>query len=84
VHRVHLERAAEADLRALPGSEFERAVQRIKALAEDPRFPGCRKIAGSRSDWRVRMGAYRIIYEVDDAERTVTVIRVRHRHVAYR
>ena len=84
MYRVHLERAAEADLRGLPAREFQRVVAKIKSLADDPRPPGCRKIVGSRSDWRLRSGSYRIIYEVNDAERSVTVMRVRHRHLAYR
>jgi len=84
VHKVHLERAAERDLKRLPADPFWRVVSRIKALADDPRPPGCRKIRGSRNDWRIRIGSYRVVYEVDDAERAVRVMRVRHRREAYR
>lgn len=83
-HRVFLERAAERDLKALPPAQFERLVGRIKGLADDPRPAGCRKIAGSENDWRIRVGDYRIIYEVDDAERVVRIMRVRLRDRAYR
>ena len=84
MHRILLERSAERDLRSLPRQEFARIVERIQALARDPRPPGSRKITGSQNDWRIRVGSYRVIYEVDDAERCVRVMRVRHRGTAYR
>ena len=83
MHEVYLERAAERDLKRLSGRDFRRVVARIKALADDPRPQGCRKITGSKSDWRVRVGDYRIIYEVQDKEEVVRVMRVRHRREAY-
>jgi mRNA interferase RelE/StbE len=83
VHEVYLERAAERDLKRLPAEVFHRIIPHIRALADNPRPPGCRKLAGSESDWRLRVGDYRIIYEVDDAESTVRVFRVRHRREAY-
>ena len=84
MHDVLLERSAERDPRALPRQDLDCVVDHIRALARDPRPPGSRKITGSQSDWRIRVGSYRIIYEVDDAERCVGVMRVRHRDRAYR
>ncbi|MFW6162894.1 MAG: type II toxin-antitoxin system RelE family toxin [Planctomycetota bacterium] len=52
-------------------------------MAEQPRPSGCRKIRGSVSDWRVRVGAYRVVYEIDDEAREVRVMRVRRRPKAY-
>jgi len=43
-----------------------------------------RKMEGSVSDWRLRVGDYRLLYEVNDTERTVTIVRVRHRRDVYR
>lgn len=68
MYRVLLERAAERDLRGLAPAQFERLVARVKALAGNPRPAGCRKITGSDNDWRIRVGTYRVIYEIDDAE----------------
>lgn len=84
MYEVHLERAAERDLRRLSGADFYRIVPRIEALADDPRPPGCRKIAGSKSDWRIRVGDHRVIYEIDERAKVVKVMRVRHRREAYR
>jgi len=64
-YRLYLERAAERDLRKLPKDDFRRIISRIKDLTENQFPAGCRKIQGSMSDWRLRIGAYRIIYEVD-------------------
>ena len=64
--------------------DFRRIISRIKTLAENPRPPGSRKIAGSTTDWRLRVGDYRIIYEIDDAEKAIRVFRIRHRREAYR
>jgi mRNA interferase RelE/StbE len=84
VYEVYLERAAERDLRKLPAETFHPIIPRIRALAETPRPPGCRKLTGSDSDWRIRIGEYRVIYEIDDAGKTVRIFRVRHRREAYR
>ncbi len=83
MYEVHLERAAERDLRRLNPEEFRRIMAAIRALAENPRPRGCRKIVGSQNDWRIRVGTRRVIYEIDDAAKVVRVLRVRHRREAY-
>jgi mRNA interferase RelE/StbE len=85
MYEVLLEAAAERDLGRLPQTEFHRLVTRIKkALGEEPRPSGCRKIAGSKNDWRIRVGTYRVIDEIDEKAKAVKVMRVRHRREAYR
>ena len=84
MYEVYLERSAENDLKRLPTSTFDRIVYQIKTLAENPRPSGCRKITGSKNDWRIRIGDYRVLYEVNDRAKAVRVMRVRHRREAYR
>ncbi len=84
MYEVLLERRAERDLKDLSGRLFQRLVHEIKALAHNPRPVGCRKISGSDSDWRIRVGEYRVIYAIDELTRTVKVMRVRHRREVYR
>ena len=84
MYEVYLEGAAERDLKHLPVEVFHRIVPRIQALADDPRPPGCRKLTGSESDWRIRIGDHRVVYEIDEIENAVRVFRVRHRREAYR
>ncbi|MGH3984088.1 MAG: type II toxin-antitoxin system RelE family toxin [Pseudonocardiaceae bacterium] len=71
-------------LQQLPRHVFSAALHAIIALTHNPRPVGVKKLVGSRSDWRIRIGEYRIIYEIDDAAKTVTVLQVEHRRDAYR
>jgi mRNA interferase RelE/StbE len=84
MYRIYLEHAAEKDLAQLTPEVHSRIINGIKGLASNPRPPGCRKLAGTASDWRVRIGDYRIVYEIADAVRIVRVHRVRHRREVYR
>ena len=84
MYRVLLERAAEKDLSRLSSQMHDRVVVALQALATNPRPPGCRKLAGSKSDWRIRVGDYRVVYEIADEIRIVRVNRVRHRREVYR
>ena len=68
---------------------FDRDVQRrivakMETLATDPRPDGCTKLKGEEDVYRVRVGDYRIIYQVRDKELLVLVVRVGHRRDVYR
>jgi mRNA interferase RelE/StbE len=71
-------------LQQLPRPVFTAALKAIVALAGEPRPAGCVKLAGSTNDWRVRIGEYRIVYEIDDKAGRVTVFSVAHRREVYR
>ena len=81
---VVLERAAEKDLRRLSDQIHDRIVEGIYTLATNPRPPGAKKLSGSTNNWRIRVGHYRVLYEIADNIRIVRVYRVRHRRDAYR
>ena len=84
MYDVLLERHAERDLKPLPAIAFRRIIAAIQLLADDPRPAGCKKLVGSQRDWRIRIGEYRVLFEIDDTEQIVRVMRVRHRRDAYR
>lgn len=84
MYRVLLERAAEKDLARLSSQIHDRIILAIHALATNPRPSGCRKLAGGINDWRIRVGDYRVIYEIADEVRVIRVNRVRHRREVYR
>jgi mRNA interferase RelE/StbE len=84
VYEVLIERAAERDLKSLPVTILNRIVPRIRALADDPRPSGCHKLAGAKNDWRIRIGDYRVVYDVNDARKLVRIFQVRHRREVYR
>ena len=70
------------DLRALPNADVERILDRILALADDPRPPGCERFSG-QARYRIRQGRYRIIYEIEDARLVVLIVKVAHRRDVY-
>lgn len=72
------------DLRGLPKADVQRILQRIESLRDDPRGPGCEKLAGTSEHYRVRQGRYRIVYGIDDTVLIVEVVRVAHRSGVYR
>ena len=84
MYRVVLERTAEKDLARLSSETHDRVIAAMQVLATNPRPPGCRKLAGSKHDWRIRVGDYRVVYEIADPIRIVRVNRVRHRREVYR
>jgi len=71
-------------MEALPLDIARRVLSKIESLAQEPRPRGCKKLRGPSRLWRVRVGEYRIIYEIDDRQRVVDVVIVRHRREVYR
>ena len=78
LYRVEFTRSAERDLDRIPGHLLGRVMKRIQKLAGQPRPRGCKKI-GDTSLYRIRQGDYRVVYQVDDPTRTVTVFKIGHR-----
>lgn len=83
MYSVRILRRALKDVASLP-KDYSRLVgQHIDHLAEDPRPAGAKKLRG-RSDYSLRVGVYRVLYDIDDNTQIVTVYRVKHRRDAYR
>ena len=55
----------------------------IISLGNKPSPVAARKLANSSNDWRIRVGDYRVLYEIDEVERQVTIWRIAHRREAY-
>ncbi|MFA5028260.1 MAG: type II toxin-antitoxin system RelE/ParE family toxin [Candidatus Methylomirabilota bacterium] len=71
------------DLRVLPKKDVSRILKCVVAITEDPRGQGCEKLSGQER-YRVRQGAYRILYEIQDDVLVVVVVKVAHRGDVYR
>jgi len=71
-------------LRKLDKPIARRLVSEIGQLAYDPRPKGCSQLAGGEGEYRIRVGDYRIVYDVNDVEVVVLVLRVGHRRDIYR
>lgn len=83
-YAVFLRPAALRNLENLPPNLRERVESAIDRLAENPRPPGSKKLVGFENEWRIRIGAHRVLYVIDDTARRVTIARVAHRREAYR
>jgi len=79
---VFILRRAQKELASLPKSNYQRSRDAIAALSSNPRPAGCKKLSG-REGWRIRSGDYRIIYEIDDRQKRITVLHVGHRRDVY-
>jgi mRNA interferase RelE/StbE len=83
MYHLRIKRSAERDLKKLPRSLFLRINQQILALRQDPRPSGVRKLQRNLEGWRIRVGDYRVLYQIDDEAQVVTIFRVRHRRDVY-
>lgn len=82
-YSVLITRSAEKEIDHLPVGIRRLVVRRIFALADDPRPHGSQKLTGE-DKYRIRQGDYRVVYTIEDAVVTVTVVHVAHRSDVYR
>jgi mRNA interferase RelE/StbE len=82
-YRISLSSRAGKETRKLERQILARVAKAIDSLADDPRPPGCHKVKSAENLWRIRVGDWRIGYEVDDETRVVTIITVGHRREFY-
>jgi mRNA interferase RelE/StbE len=83
-YRVEIARRAVKSIQALPKKEQQRVRAAIELLADTPRPPGCVALQGETSAYRVRVGGYRVVYEIHDRHLLIQVVRVGHRRQVYR
>jgi mRNA interferase RelE/StbE len=89
VYRLEVSPAADRDLNKLKGrirrQDFERLRDAVRDLAEEPRPQGVRKIKGAERAYRIRVGNYRVVYEVYDSDKLVLILQVvRRSETTYR
>lgn len=83
-YRVEIVRSAAKELAALPRPAQARVAKKIDELGANPRPTGSVKLAGSANQFRIRVGDYRVLYEIDDGVRVVAVFRIGARKDVYR
>lgn len=80
---VYAPSAAKA-LRKLDRQVARRILEAISKLAEEPRSAGCVQLVGGEGELRIRVGDYRVVYDVIDEEVVVLILRLGHRREIYR
>ncbi len=75
-------RRAQKELGRVEEPRRNQIIKAIESLSTQPRPSGCRKLIG-REGWKIRVGEYRVIYEIDDIASKVTVLHIGHRKDIY-
>ena len=82
-YKVEILRSAQKQLAKIAPQEQDRIIDSLRNLSENPRPHGSKKLV-ARPAWRIRVGSYRVIYEIHDDQLTVCVITIGHRSHIYR
>jgi mRNA interferase RelE/StbE len=82
-YTVEVKPSARRELEALADNVLARVIQKLDSLNSAPRPPGCKKLKGYKDQWRIRIGAWRVVYIIDDSAKLVSVTRIAHRREVY-
>ena len=82
-YEVEFTTSAAKEFRNLERTIQKRILKKVEPLSVNPRPSGSKKLVGSEDSYRIRIGDYRVVYEVNDGTLTVLVMRVRHRREVY-
>lgn len=83
-YKLLIKPSASKEIEASPRKDRLRIIKRIQELSSNPRPLGCEKLSGQDDKYRVRQGAYRIVYSISDVELIVCVVKGGHRREIYR
>ena len=83
-YRVIVPSRVRRAIAAFPENVRQRVSARIRDLAAEPRPPDCIKLKGTDAEYRIRVGDYRVRYDINDAAREVNILRCGHRGNFYR
>lgn len=75
IYKLFFDSHALTSFGRLPSEQYERVRDAIAALAKEPRPLGCLSLVG-RAGWHLRVGAYRVVYEIDDAQQSIAIIHI--------
>jgi mRNA interferase RelE/StbE len=83
-YTIVISKSVQKQIKDLPSDLRERIIEKIKILTNDPRPDGVVKLKNSDREYRVRVGNYRIRYEINDADLTIKLLQCKHRKDVYR
>ena len=82
-YTINILRKAQKQLAKIDRKNQQRIIEAIQTLSSSPRPTGCKKLSG-RPAWRIRIGSYRVIYEIHDDQLLVLVVEIGNRKDIYR
>lgn len=83
-YQIEWRKSALRELKRVDRSVVPRIVSAVESLRTEPRPVDARKLRGSQQTFRVRVGDYRVVYEVSESRLVIQIVRVRHRRDVYR
>ena len=83
IYSIVIEKSAQKALAKIIPAMQNRIIDAIRLLGDNPRPTGVKKLTG-REAWRIRIGDYRVIYEIQDTQLLIYVITIGHRKEVYR
>ena len=84
LYEIVFARSARKELERIDNSIALRILNKIEALAINPRPVGCKKLVGQNTLWRIRIGDFRVVYSINDENRLIDIGVVRHRSKVYK
>jgi mRNA interferase RelE/StbE len=83
-YEINISKTVQRQISDLPVSMQNRVIEKIKLLTEDARPSGVVKLKGYKNEYRLRVGDYRIRYEIDDKKLVITLLQCKHRREVYK
>ena len=83
-YAIIISKSVQKQIDNLPNDVIERVIEKIQNLASEPRPDGIVKLKGSDNEYRIRIGDYRVRYEIDDQSQLVQILQCKHRKDVYR
>ena len=80
--QIEILRSAQKSLSRIQSQDQDRIIEAIRSLADEPRPHGCKKLSG-RDAWRIRIGNYRVIYEIRESKLVILIVDIGHRREIY-
>lgn len=77
-YKIVVKKSVSKDLKQIPKKHVQRILKSIKSLANDPRPPQAKKLSGEEK-YRLRCRVYRVVYDIQDYQLVICVVKVRHR-----
>ena len=83
-YQIIIPKPVQKQLKKLPSTIYSQVIPKISNLQENPRPQGVKKLKGFDNEYRIRIGDYRIRYEINDSEKVLILLSCRHRRDAYK
>jgi len=83
MYQIKLDKRVEKELDKIPEKIFDKIKKVILALKDNPRPLGVKKLT-NQEHWRIRVGEYRILYEIDDQDKVIVIFKIKHRKEVYK